>query len=99
MEKFLSIPVTNEGDQLVPLVGLKLIEVGGTPATETTMTYGNGKVITFTHATVGAPTATNSGTQFRKILQDAAALALGTSWTNAAFPLAPKYAVSNIDIA
>tara|TARA_R110000787_G_C13374712_1_gene441200 strand:+ start:1038 stop:1337 length:300 start_codon:yes stop_codon:yes gene_type:complete len=99
MEKFLSIPVTNEGNQLVPLAGLKLIEVGGTPATETTMTYGNGKVITITHATVGAASATNSGTQFRTFLQDNAVLALATSWTNPSFEITPLYAVSGIDIA
>ena len=99
MEKFLSIPVTSQGNQLVPVTDLKLIEVGGTPATETTMTYGSGKVTTITHATVGAASGTNSGTQFRRFLQLSVEAALATSWTNPSYEAIPSYAVSDITIA
>ena len=61
MDKFLSIPVTGEGYHLVPCGDLKLVEAAS--ATSTTLSYGSGKVITITHATVGAASGSNSGTQ------------------------------------
>ena len=50
MEKYLSIPVTNEGNQLVTLSNVKLIEAAST--TSTTINYGSSKVITITHAAI-----------------------------------------------
>jgi hypothetical protein len=52
MSKFLSIPVTNEQNQLVGLDGLVLVEQGST--TTVVMTYQGGKVVTLTHAAAGA---------------------------------------------
>jgi hypothetical protein len=52
MEKFLSIPVTNEQFQIVSATDIKLIEQAST--TTVTITYGGGKVVTITHATAGA---------------------------------------------
>ena len=97
MEKFLSIPVTSQGNQLVPVTDLKLIEAA--TVTTSTLIYGSGKVTTITHATVGAASATNSGTQFRRWLQQNATEALATSWTNASYEAIPEYAVSDITIA
>tara|TARA_R100000742_G_C4271052_1_gene89879 strand:+ start:1039 stop:1356 length:318 start_codon:yes stop_codon:yes gene_type:complete len=103
MDKFLSIPVTNEGNQLVPMTGVKAINVGdaagANDATNTSLFYQSGKVVTITHATVGAATASNSATQFRTWLQDNMISALGTDWTNVVNSVEPKYAVSGIVIA
>jgi hypothetical protein len=100
MEKFLSIPVTGEGNQLVPVTDVKLIKVGSSPATTTTINYGSGKVITITHGTVGASSITNSQTQFRNWLQLQMANALSTAWTRASYSAIPipAYAVSGIVI-
>jgi len=97
MDKFLSIPVTGEGSQLVPCNDLKLVEAAS--ATSTVLTYGSGKVITITHATVGAASATNSGTQFRSFIQSEVQEALITSWTLVSRVAIPTYAVSDIAIA
>tara|TARA_R110001592_G_scaffold247435_2_gene509532 strand:+ start:299 stop:592 length:294 start_codon:yes stop_codon:yes gene_type:complete len=94
MEKFLNIAVTGEGKQIVSCTDVKLIEAG--TATSTVITYGSGKVTTITHASVGAASGTNSGTQFRSIMQDAMRDALSTAWFNVAEVLTPKYAVSDI---
>jgi|TARA_R110000751_G_scaffold87676_3_gene173675 hypothetical protein len=96
MEKFLSIPVTSEGNQLVPVTDVKLIEWES--QVTTSLTYGSGKVTTITHADVGAASGTNSGNQFRNWLQDQARLALSTSWTNPSYSAIPSYAVSDITI-
>jgi len=97
MEKFLSIPVTSQGNQLVPVTDVKLIEWESTVSTS--LTYGSGKVVTITHASVGAATGTNSGNQFRQFIQSSAVAALQTSWTNPSFSAIPVYAVSDITIA
>ena len=92
MEKYLSIPVTDEGNQLITLSGIKLIVAAST--TTTTITYGSSKVITITHAAVPA-----NSTIFRNYIQSEASAALSTSWTNVSMEIKPAYAVSNIDIA
>tara|TARA_R100001369_G_scaffold76236_2_gene105354 strand:- start:1243 stop:1521 length:279 start_codon:yes stop_codon:yes gene_type:complete len=92
MNKYLSIPVTSEGDQLVPVTNVKLIEAAST--TSTTINYGSSKVITITHAAVPA-----SSTKFRNFLQTEMVAALSLSWTNVTLDIKPAYAVSNIDIA
>ncbi len=100
MQKYLSIPVTTEGNQLIPVTDVKLIEPdGGTPLTATDIMYGSGKVITLTHATVGAASATNSATQFRNWLQREMTMALQSSWTEVAKEAIPAYAVSAVVIA
>jgi hypothetical protein len=97
MDKFLSIPVTGQGVQLVPCNNLKLVEAAS--VTSTTLTYASGDVVTITHATVGAASGTNSGTQFRNFIQTAVQDALSTGWTNVSVEELPKYAVSDISIA
>ena len=99
MDKFLSIPVTGEGSQLVPCNDLKLVEAAS--ATSTVLTYGSGKVITITLSGtgVGGASATNSGTQFRSFIQSEVQEALITSWTLVSRVAIPTYAVSDIAIA
>ena len=92
MEKYLSIPVTNEGNQLVTLSNVKLIEAAST--TSTTINYGSSKVVTITHAAVAA-----NSTIFRNYIQTEMAAALSMSWTNVSLEIAPAYAVTGIDIA
>ena len=101
MEKFLNIPVTNEGNQLVPATDVKLVEVGAGGAADTTtvITYGAGNTITLTHASVGTPSATNSGNQMRNFVQSSIVAALSTAWTEPAYEAIPDFAVSNIDYA
>ena len=96
MEKFLSIPVTNEQRQLISATGIVLIEQ------ETTATVHvhykaslASDVVTITHAT--APAGDES---MRDAIQDAVIAALATSWTNVAYDVTNlPYAVSGITVA
>jgi len=93
MEKFLSIPVTNEQYQLVSCSDIKLIEQGST--TTVVITYGGGKVVTITHATAGAGDETQ-----RDKIQDKVVKALSTKWHEVILPVTDlPYAVSRIAIA
>ena len=93
MEKFLSIPVTNEQNQLVSCNDIKLIEQAST--TTVTIAYGAGKVITLTHATAGSGDETE-----RDAIQNAVVAALQTAWSQPAYEVANlPYAVSGIAIA
>ena len=97
MEKFLSIPVTNEQNQLISATGIILIEQAST--TTVTVTYksgsASGDVITITHATAGAGDET-----MRDAIQNAVVAALQTSWTNVVYQVSNlPYAVSGIALA
>jgi hypothetical protein len=94
MEKFLSIPVTGQQDQLVSATDIKLIKQAST--TTVTITYGGGKVVTITHATnAGASDRTQ-----RDAIQSAVIAALQTVWNRAAYQIASlPYAVSGVTIA
>ena len=93
MEKFLSIPVTNEQNQLVSCSDIKLIEQVST--TTVVITYGGGKVVTLTHA----PASAGDETQRDKI-QDKVIKALSTKWHEVVLPVSDlPYAVSGIAIA
>lgn len=97
MEKFLSIPVTNEQYQLVSATDIALIEQAST--TTVTITYKSGgtssDVITITHATAGSGDET-----MRDAIQNAVIAALQTQWYNVAYTVANlPYAVSGIAIA
>jgi len=93
MEKFLSIPVTSEQNQLVQATGIILIEQAST--TTVTITYGGGKVVTLTHATAGSGDETE-----RDAIQSAVVAALQTSWTNVAYSVSNlPFAVSGIAVA
>jgi hypothetical protein len=86
MEKFLSIPVTNEQNQLVSCTDIKLIEQGST--TTVVITYGGGKVTTITHAAAGAGSEV-----MRDAIQNAVIAALQTAWSQ------PAYEVSGLPLA
>jgi hypothetical protein len=96
MEKFLSIPVTNEQRQLLSATGIVLIVQAST--TTVTVHYKSSTgtdVVTITHATAGAGDET-----MRDAIQAAVVSALGTSWTYVAFEVNNlPYAVSGIAIA
>ena len=93
MEKFLSIPVTNEQFQIVSATDIKLIEQAST--TTVTITYGGGKVVTITHAIAGAGVETQ-----RDAIEAAVVAALGEGWTKVTYDVTLlPFAVSGIAIA
>ena len=73
MEKFISIPVTDEQRQLVSATDVALVEQAST--TTVTILYKSGLLTTITHATAGAGVETE-----RDAIQDAIAAALATPW-------------------
>jgi hypothetical protein len=93
MQKFLSIPVTNEQKQLVSCNDIKLIKQGSTATV--TISYGGGKVITLTHAT-----AAMGNEEMRDAIQDGVVQVLKQQWTEVILEMGslPK-AVSDIGIA
>lgn len=93
MEKFLSIPVTNEQNQLVAATGIILVEQATTGTV--TITYAGGKVVTITHATAGSGDETQ-----RDAIESAVLAALQTPWTKPAYTVSGlPYAVSGIAVA
>ena len=96
MEKFLSIPVTNEQRQLLSATGIVLIVQAST--TTVTVHYKSSTgtdIVTITHATAGAGSEV-----MRDAIQDAVVAALTTSWTNVAYEVEGlPFAVSGIAIA
>jgi hypothetical protein len=96
MEKFLSIPVTNEQRQLLSATGIVLIVQAST--TTVTVHYKSSTgtdVVTITHA------AASAGSEvMRDAIQNAVVSALSTSWTYVAFEVENlPLAVSGIAIA
>lgn len=93
MQKFLSIPVTGEQNQIVSCNDIKLIEQAST--TTVTISYGGGKVITITHATAAA-----GNEEMRDAIQDGVVQVLKQQWTEVILQMGslPK-AVSGIAIA
>ena len=94
MEKFLSIPVTSQGAQLVSANNIILVEAAADSATAVTtlITYAGGKVVTLTHAAQVA-------FSMRDAIQAAIAASLQTSWTNVIYDVTVPQAVSDIDVA
>lgn len=89
MEKFLSIPVTNEQRQLLSATGIVLIEQESTTTVHVHYKSSTGTdVVTITHA--AAPAGNEA---MRDAIQDAVVAALGTSWTYVA------YEVNNLPLA
>jgi hypothetical protein len=86
MEKFLSIPVTSEQNQLVSATDIKLIEQAS--ATQVTIMYGGGKLTTIGHAALSA-----GSEAMRDAIQTAVIAALQEPWYNVA------YQVSNLPVA
>jgi len=92
MEKFLSIPVTGEQNQLVSCAGIKLIDAASATATTTVITYAGGKVVTLTHAAQVA-------FSMRDAIQNAMVDALQSQWQYVSHDVAVPQAVSGIAIA
>jgi hypothetical protein len=94
MEKFLSIPVTSQGAQLVSANNIVLVEAADDSATALTtlITYAGGKVVTLTHAAQVA-------FSMKLAIQAAIVAALQTSWTNVVYDVTVPQAVSDIDVA
>lgn len=94
MEKFLSIPVTGQPNQLISATGVVLVEAESDSATaiKTLITYQGGKVVTLTHDA-------QIDFSMRTAIQEALANALATSWTNVVYTVSVPQAVSNIDVA
>jgi hypothetical protein len=95
MEKFLSIPVTNEQRQLVSATGIVLISQNSTTVVHVHYKASTGTdVVVITHAT--APAGDES---MRDAIQDAVVASLGTSWTNVAYEVTNlPFAVSGITV-
>lgn len=99
MQKFLSIPVTGEQNQIVSCNDIKLIEVGDgsglNPTTTTTLFYGGGKKVTLTHAAVSA-----GSEEMRDAIQDGVVQVLKQQWTEVILQMGSlPQAVSGIAIA
>jgi hypothetical protein len=94
MEKFLSIPVTGQSNQLVSANNVVLVEARDDLATalSTIINYANGTTVTITHAAQVA-------FSMRTAIQDAIVSALQTSWHTPVYVMAPPQAVSNIEMA
>ena len=95
MEKFLSIPVTNEQRQLVSATGIVLIEQETTTTLHIHYKASTATdVVVITHAT--APAGDES---MRDAIQNAVVAALQTSWTNVAYQVTNlPFAVSGITV-
>jgi hypothetical protein len=95
MEKFLSIPVTNEQRQLISATGIVLIEQESTTTLHVHYKASTGTdVIVITHA--AAPSGNEA---MRDALQDSLVAALATSWTNVAYQVTNlPFAVSGITV-
>jgi hypothetical protein len=93
MEKFLSIPVTSEQNQLVSANNVILVEQAST--TTVTIAYAGGKVVTLTHATAGAGVETE-----RDAIQAAIVAALQSPWYSVSYQVDNlPFAVSGIAVA
>jgi hypothetical protein len=95
MEKFLSIPVTNEQRQLISATGIVLIEQESTTTLHVHYKASTGTdVVVITHA--AAPAGNEA---MRDAIQDALVSALATSWTNVSYQVTSlPLAVSGITV-
>jgi hypothetical protein len=96
MEKFLSIPVTNEQNQIISATGIVLISQNSTTTVHVHYKASAASdVLTITHATAGAGDET-----MRDAIQNAVVAALTTSWTNVLYTVENlPYAVSAITVS
>jgi hypothetical protein len=87
MEKFLSIPVTGHGNQLISATNILFIKQAS--YAKTAIRYKDGGVVEITHAAV-------SNDDFRDFLQENLIAALQTSWATPVLLTDPPVAVSVI---
>ena len=89
MEKYLSIPVTGAGNQLVSCNGIVSIS-SGSSATNLVVTYKSGTTVTLV--------TTEAQIVMRDQIQDEVALALATGWTNVSHQVSPINAISSVTV-
>ena len=96
MEKFLSIPVTNEQNQIISATGIVLISQNSVTTVHVHYKASAASdVLTITH-----DTAPSGDETMRDAIQDAVVAALTTPWTNVSYTVANlPYAVSAITVA
>lgn len=98
MEKFISVPVTGQPNQLISATGIAMVSAGTgatnntATATTTVITYDTGRAITLAHAAQVAY-------DMRTAIQDALANALATSWTNPVYVAQVPRAISAVTVA
>lgn len=89
MSKFISVPVTGEGNQYVSLSGVKLVDAATATSLTTVISYIDGTATTLTHA---AQVAFN----MRDAIQDAIIAAQQDKWTKVLYDFTAPVAVSGI---
>ena len=92
MEKYLSIPVTSKGNQLLSCNGILSVTTASATAPDVVITYKSG-----TKATITSANQVNF--DMRNQIQKELALALATGWTNVSREVSPVKAVSGIAVA
>jgi folate-dependent phosphoribosylglycinamide formyltransferase PurN len=93
MEKFISVPVTGQPNQLISVTGIVLVESSSATSTTTTISYqANGRDISITHAA-------QVGYDMRTAIQNAIAAALQTSWTNVVYVASFPRAISSVVVS
>lgn len=92
MEKYLSIPVTDKGNQLVSCNSILSIYSDSATAATVVITYKSGTIATIT-------SAIQANYDMRNQIQNEVALALATGWTNVSREVSPVKVVSGIVVA
>ena len=91
MEKYLSIPVTDKGNQLVSCNSILSIYSSEPTATTVVITYKSGTTATIT-------SAAQVNYDMRNQIQNEVPLALATGWTNVSREVSPVKVVSGIAV-
>lgn len=98
MEKFISLPVTGQPNQLVSVTNIAMVSAGTgatnntATATTTVITYTTGRAITLTHAAQVAY-------DMRTAIQEAIGNALITPWTAPVYVASVPRAISQVTVA
>ena len=92
MEKYLSIPVTSKGNQLISCNGILSVYSATATEADVVITYKSGTTATIT-------SAAQVNFDMRNQIQDEIALALATGWTNVSREVSPVKTVSGIVVA
>jgi hypothetical protein len=92
MEKYLSIPVTSKGNQLISCNGILSVYSATATGADVVITYKSGTTATIT-------SANQVNFDMRNQIQDEIALALATGWTNVSREVSPVKTVSGIVVA
>jgi hypothetical protein len=92
MEKYLSIPVTSKGNQLISCNGILSVYSATATGADVVITYKSGTTATIT-------SANQVNFDMRNQIQKELALALATGWTNVSREVSPVKTVSGIVVA